>query len=244
MATTSTTSSKWANVVHRLGLIERRQEELVQTIRASCKEIEQLRTRSRLARSSREPNTLGAREVTIATTEAMDEAVRAAWATQKEATLDTLDVALVSARLRQLQRVDEDSAEVTVTVTVTAPVDLRVVERAMEACNLVEECRAFARGHSVFCVVVPKRSSRVSEAMLMSYAEDTVGGLHVPHRFFLVDALPTDVSRTALADTCGLPSAEEARRNHRLQHGDFAEKAAERVCSCHDRDGSLRGVTE
>jgi AMP-binding enzyme C-terminal domain len=96
----------------------------------------------------------------------------------------------------------EDVAKVRVMV------ELDEVEAALHRCPLIEWCRVYGRpssasGHAVFCTVVPIEGQRVSEPLLRAYAEALVPAALVPQRFFLLDAMPVGVSRSALAGVHG-----------------------------------------
>jgi hypothetical protein len=85
-------------------------------------------------------------------------------------------------------------------------VNLDDVERVINGSPLVEVCRAFGRpdakyGNEVYCCVVPKRNVRVSEPMLMLYAQKYLSTALCPKRFFFLESLPTGITRKALADT-------------------------------------------
>jgi hypothetical protein len=85
-------------------------------------------------------------------------------------------------------------------------VNLDDVERVINNSPLVEVCRAFGRpdakyGNEVYCCVVPKRNVRVSEPMLMLYAQKYLSTALCPKRFFFLESLPTGITRKALADT-------------------------------------------
>lgn len=85
-------------------------------------------------------------------------------------------------------------------------VNLDDVERVINSSDLVEVCRAFGRpdsryGNEVYCAVVPKRNTRVSEPMMMTYAQKYLPAAFVPRRFFFLEDLPSGITRKALADT-------------------------------------------
>ena len=85
-------------------------------------------------------------------------------------------------------------------------VNLDEVERAINSSPVVEMCKAFGRpdakyGNEVYCAVVPKRNVRVSEPMLMIYAQKYLPTAMVPKRFFFLEDLPPGVTRKALAET-------------------------------------------
>lgn len=84
-------------------------------------------------------------------------------------------------------------------------INLDDVERVINQSPLVEVCRAFGRpdakyGNEVYCCVVPKRNVRVSEPMLMLYAQKYLSTALCPKRFFFLDSLPSNVTRKYLAD--------------------------------------------
>lgn len=85
-------------------------------------------------------------------------------------------------------------------------VNLDDVERTISTSPLVSVCRAFGRpdpkyGNEVFCALVPKRGVRVSEPMLMMYAQKHLPVAMVPKRFFFLEDMPPGITRKALADT-------------------------------------------
>lgn len=85
-------------------------------------------------------------------------------------------------------------------------VNLDDVERVVNNSPLVEVCRAFGRpdakyGNEVYCCVVPKRNVRVSEPMLMLYAQKYLSSALCPKRFFFLESLPSGITRKALADS-------------------------------------------
>lgn len=85
-------------------------------------------------------------------------------------------------------------------------VNLDDVEKVVGSSNLVSVCRAFGRpdskyGNEVYCAVVPRRNVRVSEPMLVIYAQKHLPTAMVPKRFFFLEDLPSGITRKALADT-------------------------------------------
>lgn len=85
-------------------------------------------------------------------------------------------------------------------------VNLDDVERIINGSPLVEVCRAFGRpdpkfGNEVYCCVVPRRGVRVSEPMLMLYAQKYLSTALCPKRFFFLDSLPVGITRRVLAET-------------------------------------------
>eukprot|EP00172_Hildenbrandia_rubra_P001066 Plantae.Rhodophyta-Hildenbrandia_rubra.ctg16398.p1 GENE.Plantae.Rhodophyta-Hildenbrandia_rubra.ctg16398~~Plantae.Rhodophyta-Hildenbrandia_rubra.ctg16398.p1 ORF type:complete len:242 (+),score=64.29 Plantae.Rhodophyta-Hildenbrandia_rubra.ctg16398:240-965(+) len=85
-------------------------------------------------------------------------------------------------------------------------VNLDDVEKAINSSPVVEMCKAFGRpdakyGNEVYCAVVPKRNVRVSEPMLMIYAQKYLPTAMVPKRFFFLEDLPPGITRKALAET-------------------------------------------
>lgn len=85
-------------------------------------------------------------------------------------------------------------------------VNLDDVERTISTSPLVSVCRAFGRpdpkyGNEVFCALVPKRGVRVSEPMLVMYAQKHLPAAMVPKRFFFLEDMPPGITRKALADT-------------------------------------------
>lgn len=85
-------------------------------------------------------------------------------------------------------------------------VNLDDVERVINGSPLVEVCRAFGRpdkkfGNEVYCCVVPKRNVRVSEPMLLLYAQKYLSSALCPKRFFFLESLPTGITRKQLAGT-------------------------------------------
>ena len=85
-------------------------------------------------------------------------------------------------------------------------VNLDEVERAISHSPLVNVCRAFGRpdskyGNEVYCAVVPKKNVRISEPMLFVHAQKYLPTAWVPKRFFVLEYLPSGITRKALAET-------------------------------------------
>lgn len=85
-------------------------------------------------------------------------------------------------------------------------VNLDEVERVINNSPYVSVCRAFGLpdskyGNEVYCAVVPKRSTKVSEPMLFIHAQKYLPTAMVPKRFYFVQELPAGITRKALADT-------------------------------------------
>ncbi len=83
-----------------------------------------------------------------------------------------------------------------------AKLKLDLVEQAMEKHPAVSRARAFPRPpfiHEVFCAIVPKKESRLSESSLRLFAVDNLQTHMVPKKFFYWKKVPLNMTRLELS---------------------------------------------
>lgn len=224
------TSSRASGILSRLAELESSQNKMMRDMQSSheaeraelCARIEEANSRRRVAEQGDASHEAQPVLMELNMNE-IDSAVRAAALAEEESSLalkearEVAESARVASGLPSKAVVAADSTRgVHVDNSVgfgtdseyivkQVSVNLDDVERVINQSPLVEVCRAFGRpdakyGNEVYCCVVPKRNVRVSEPMLMLYAQKYLSSALCPKRFFFLDSLPANVTRKYLAD--------------------------------------------
>lgn len=96
----------------------------------------------------------------------------------------------------------------------TVVVSLDQVDEAMQLHPSVMIARSFGRpdrrtGMEVFCAILPRQGSRVSEPWLMLHAQEALPAAYVPKKFYYKDDLTRETEREELAQDDGLKRMSE-----------------------------------